>query len=398
MMWNVIPARFLNLTTARSRFGDRVDRLAPFLMRGDPLADAVIEEMRNSPGLPGLHGGRGFALLGEALKRPTGTGADIPPAMRTLFESIEYVPAWVDWGAMRRGGELLLRSGILGGIVLGAYSLVLGYASPGGNKPLVFSGRLMERAARRLAETSRFVQAVAQPDGFRRNGDAFAITLHVRLMHAQVRYMLRHSDKWNMNEWGEPINQHDMAATTLLFSLVFLDGIRKLGIEADRDESESFMHLWRYAGHLMGVDTEILPTSEFDAVNLMELIRATEGAPDEDSRALTRALLDSGITNVKSPKERRLGMLQREMGRGFCRAFLGQEMADALGVPKTPLIGAFYAFRAATQAAEHARKRSAEAHQSMVATGARYWENVVKQGLGAVPADFMPPAHLSRAS
>lgn len=386
----VIPTRFVNLPAARKQFGDRVDRLAPFLLRGDPLADAVIEEMRGMPA------GRGFGLVNEILANPHFPEAQRPPAIQTFFEHLDYVPAWVDWNAMRRGNELLLRSGILGGIVLAAESLAFGYASPAGNKPLVFSGQLKERAPRRLAETSRFVQAVAQYDGFRRSGDAFAITVRVRLMHAQVRYMLRKSPMWKTEQWGEPINQHDMAATTLLFSLVFMVGVRKLGLETDSEEAESFMHLWRYGGHLMGVDPEILPTSEFEAWGLANLIRATQGPPDEDSRTLTAALFNAALQNAKTPEEIRLGTFRREMGRGFCRQLLGADLANQLGIPRTPAEGAYFVFRAAAQAGEAARKRSPELHRRMVASGANYWERVVKDGLGTMPADFKPPTKLAR--
>jgi len=389
-MTAVIPARFVNLSEARKRFGDRVDRLAPFLLRGDPLADAVIDEMREMPG------GRGFALINEILAQPAFPVDKRPPAIRAFFEHLDAVPVWVDWNTMRRGNELLLRSGILGGIVLGAASLVLGYTSPGGNKPLVFSGRLTEMAQRRLGETSRFVQAVGQYDGFRRTGEAFAITVRVRIMHAQVRQMLRKSPKWKTELWGEPINQHDMAATILLFSLVFLAGIRKLGIETDREESESFMHLWRYAGHVMGVDTEILPTGEFEAWSLAELIKATQGPPDADSRALTTALFDSALKSAKTSDERRLGLFRREMGRGLSRHLLGSELADQLGIPRTPAESAYYLFRAATRASEALRKGSPDMHQAMVASGAKYWDRVVKEALGPIPADFKPPTKLAR--
>lgn len=388
----VIPTRFENVAQARQRFGDRVDRLAPFLLRGDPLADAVVAEMRTMPA------GRGFALVNEILAHPNLPQTQRPPATRAFFEQLDYVPAWVDWEAMRRGNELLLRSGILGGIVLAAASLVLGYASPAGNKPLIFSGRLKDRALRRLAETSRFVQAVGQVNGFRRTGDAFAITVRVRLMHAHIRQMLRQAPYWRTEAWGEPINQHDMAATTLLFSLVFLEGVRRLGVQTDRDESESFMHLWRYAGHVMGVDTEILPTSEFEGWRLAELIRATQGAPDDDSRALTAALFEASLQNAKTPREKRLGVFRREMGRGFCRQLIGDELANGLGVPRTPFEGVFHVFRGATRAGEAVRKRSREAHLLMVETGAQYWERVVKEGLGPVPADFKPPVRLSKAA
>jgi hypothetical protein len=387
----MIPSRFQNLDEARSRFGDRVDRLAPFLLQGDPLADALVESMEDAPP------SRGFAAFQDALHKPTTRGLDLPPAMRAFFDEVERVPAWVDWGAIQRGGELLLRSGMIGGFVLAAASLILGYASPGGNKPLVFSGRLVERAPRRLGETSRFVQATALPGGLRRNGAGYGITLKVRVMHAKVRRMLRRSPKWNTEMWGDPVNQHDMVGTSMLFSLVFLEGIRAFGIHVDPDEAESFMHLWRYSGHLIGVDPELLPASESDAWRLANLIRATEGPPDDDSRELTRALFQA-IETGATPDDRRLGRLRREVGQGVCRGLVGEELADRLGVPRTRFIAAFHALRTLTRVAEKARRRSDEAHRLAVVSGTRYWERVVALSLEGKPADFIPPEHLSRAA
>ncbi|MRG93213.1 oxygenase MpaB family protein [Polyangium spumosum] len=388
----MFPTRYQNLEEARARFGDRVDRLAPFLLRGDPLADAVIEEMEGAPP------SRGFSLFDKALRNPDAPGLDLPPAMRALLAWSSHVPAWVDWDAIRRGGDLLLRSGPLGGAVLGTYSLVLGYASPGGNKPLVFSGQLVERAPRRLGETSRFVQATAQPGGLSRAGEAFAITLKVRLMHAKVRRMLARSPRWDTAAWGLPVNQHDMAGTSLLFSLVFLEGMRAFGLDIDPDEAACFMHLWRYSGHLIGVDPELLPTCEFDAWNLGNLIRATEGRPDDDSRALTRALFESPLQQAKTAEERRLGALRRSLGLGFARGLLGDALADELGIERTPFVAGFHALRAVTRVAEKARKRSPAAHERAIRSGARYWDMVVQEGLGGAPAHFAPPERLSRAA
>src|SRR5262245_20172096 len=83
----MIPTRFTNLDRARARFGDRVDRLAPFLLRGDPLADALVEAMEHMPS------GKGFSTFQDALRRPTTKHLDLPPAMRAFFDEVEYVPA-----------------------------------------------------------------------------------------------------------------------------------------------------------------------------------------------------------------------------------------------------------------------------------------------------------------
>jgi hypothetical protein len=55
----------------------------------------------------------------------------------------------------------------------------------------------------------------------------------VRLMHAQVRRMLMKSERWKSAQWGLPITQHDMARTTLLFSLSVLEGLRAFGVKCE---------------------------------------------------------------------------------------------------------------------------------------------------------------------
>ncbi len=384
----MFPSRYVHLDAARARFGDRVDRLAPYFSRVDPLADAVIEAFE---ALPPRHG---WGMFGQALAHGITSVPDAPEAIRALFAEVDAVPVWVDWSVLDRGGELLFRSGMLGGIVLGAKSLVLGYVSPAGNKPLVLSGRLQQQAARRLNETSRFVQAVCRPGGLRRHGDGFAITLKVRLMHAQVRRMILRSGQWDTARFGEPINQHDMAGTQLLFSIAVLEGLRSFGFRIPTEESESYMHLWRYVGRLIGVDPEISFSSELEARSLAELIAATQGEPDDDSRALVRALLESPHEGARTEEARRRARFITRLGQGFVRGLLGDEMADSLAVPRTPWRYAMEVARAATRATEIARETVPGARAALIDSGHRYWDRVVEIGLAGATAEFRPPERL----
>lgn len=386
----MIPSRYTHLDAARARFGDRVDRLAPFFFKVDPLADAVIEAIDALPPQ------RGWAALEQALATGIASVPDAPDALRALFAEIDAVPVWVDWATIDRGGELLFRSGILGGIVLGAKSLVLGYVAPAGNKPLVLSGRLQQQAGRRLNETSRFVQAVCRPGGLRRHGDGLSITVKVRLMHARVRRMILQSGRWDEASLGAPINQHDMAGTQLLFSVAVLDGLRTFGFKIDSDESESYMHLWRYVGRLIGVDPEISPTSELDARALVEIIAATQDAPDDDSRALTKALLDSPLEGAKTEEAKRRARLATRLGQGFVRGLVGEEMADSLGVPKTRWRYAMDVARAAARATEIARETIPGTRAALIDAGHRYWDRVVEIGLAGATAEFRPPDRLGQ--
>lgn len=376
------PSRFVNLDAARARFGDRVDRLAPYLAATDPLADAAVAALDATP----------RAAI-ATIERALAGAVDVPAPLRELIAVAEMVPPWLDWAAIERGGRVLLRAGVLGGIVLGAKSLVYGYASPAGNKPLVLSGRLTEQAARRLNETARFVQAVVRHDGLRRHGDGFTATVKVRLMHAQVRYFILRSESWKMEAWGLPINQHDMMATTLLFSLVVLQGLRQLGALIDRDESDDYMHLWRYVAHVIGVDPMLVPATEREAEELAALIAATQAPPDEDSRNLVSALMTAGESSPDA-EERARARRYRPVAQGICRALVGDTLADGVGLPRSPWVHALLAIRTTMAAIESARRRASRIERAMVRAGTRYWDDVVQRGLTGATTEFALPQRL----
>ena len=368
----------------RAELGDRVERLGPFLWESDPLADAAVAALAES--------GQGMALVDRLVDGDAIAREQAPAPVRALLEAARQVPFWVDWAALDRGGRLLVRAGLLGGIVLGAKALNYGYASPGGNKPLVFSGRLQDSAVRRLNETSRFVQAVTRPGGMRPGADGFRITLKVRLMHAQVRRMILASGRWRAAEWGAPINQHDMAATTLLFSSVTLDGLRQLGLHISLQEADDYLQLWRYVGHLMGVTESLLPASEREAQSLARLIDATQAPPDDDSRALVRALLHASENG--SDEDRARGRRVRPVAFGFCRGLLGDALADQLGIPPTRLRHLVPAVHRVVATLELARRSSSRLEEALLRAGARYWETVIARGLEYATHAFSLPGEL----
>lgn len=379
------PTRYVRLDRARERYGARVDRLGAFLDEGDPLADAVVESLAHLP-TPVRQ-----AMVDRALDEGIAAVPGAPDALRALFAQVDRVPFWVDAARVERGGAAFLRSGLLGGMVLGAYSLVAGYCSPAGNKPLAFSGRLSQDAPRRLAETGRFVQAVSSPGGMRRAGDGFKATVKVRLVHAAVRQMLRRSPRWNTPAWGIPINQYDMSGTTLLFSYIVLDGLDKMGFRMTPEERQDFMHLWRYAGYLIGVDDELRCATEPEAVALWDLLSTTQAPPDDDSRALAHALLDSGVNAAASPEERVRAERARVVGYALSRHLLGEQYADWLGYPKTPWRHAVRVFRSMNERAGAALARATGLPFARADAGARYWKFVVDTGLRGVPATFAMP-------
>jgi ER-bound oxygenase mpaB/B'/Rubber oxygenase, catalytic domain len=383
----MIPARFHVTADTRRIYGDQLDRLAPFLTQSDLLADAVVASFAEFPK------GAGFRLLEVALARGIDAVPDAPEPLRALFAAVDRVPVWLDWDAVERGGAVFMRSGALGATVLGVKSLVTAYASPGGNKPLIMSGQLQGRARRRLGETGRFVHAVSQPGGMRRFSDGFAICVKVRVMHAQVRRLVLASGRWREELWGVPVNQHDMVSTILLFSSVLLEGLSRLGYRVTPTEAESLVHLWRYVGLVIGVDPELLPGSLAEANRIAQMIYATQGPPDDDSRSLVNALLTHRARESRNADERREAERLMPISNGLCRAVIDEDLADQLGVLRSPLEPGLPALRALLTAMAPARSLAPMRYLAN-ALSKRYWERTLAFGLVEGPAEFKPPERI----
>ncbi|MGB5414141.1 MAG: DUF2236 domain-containing protein, partial [Polyangiales bacterium] len=154
------PSRYENREEARGRFGDDADRYAGFYLAGDPVADALVQWIER-------HGDSAKSQFERALRGDISAVPEASPELRRFFERADALPAWVDFDQIRTGALAYQRFGILGMIVLSAWSLINGYHSSAAVKPLAFTGELRHRPQRRLAETARFVSEATQVDGLR---------------------------------------------------------------------------------------------------------------------------------------------------------------------------------------------------------------------------------------
>lgn len=322
-----VPSRVANLDEARRRYGSRADYYVRFLTIGDPLADRALDALYR------LGAGRGQALLDRALDHGIETVSEAPDALRELFRQLDHVPAWVDWRRLRRGAAAYQRTGITGGLVLSALSLMNGYHSAAAVKPLVFTGQLDKMARRRLAETGRFIADTVAYDGLRRFSPGFKATVKVRMIHAAVRRTLSRASLWDERAWGTPINNADMAATSLSFSVAMLYGTKAMGLRYTQREADDLMLLWRYSGYLSGVDPGLLAASEAEGMEWAELIDLLQSGPDEGSMRLAQALRRVIDERAQSSFEKVLAKLALKVHDGVTWATAGDEVALGLGVP-----------------------------------------------------------------
>jgi hypothetical protein len=348
----------------------------------DPLADAA------AAAFAGMPAGTARKVFETALNTGIDQVEDPPAAIVELFKQVEAVPFWVDWDRIDRGGAAFLCSGALGIAVLNLFSIPIMYSSTGGTKPLVFTGDLLRRAPRRLAETARFVLASSRPGGLRRFAEGFKITVRVRLMHAQVRRLLRASGRWKP-EWGEPVNQLYMAGTNVALSAGLLEGMQRLGFRISHGDSEALLHLWRYSGYLSGIDPELSISTRDEGRVIGELIRDGEGPPDDDCRALIVALMTAAyhplLHGAKWPAK---------LSYGISRRLVGNEIADALGYPPSRWNWALYTVWPLFASASVAQRMLPGSRGLAAKAGTWIWDRMINQVMAGAQAEFRPPAKL----
>lgn len=305
------------------------ESLGQALTRGDPDMDRLVDWMT-------AVGTREARLLFErALEHGVDSIPDAPASLREFFAVYGQKPDWVDDALLARGAEVCQMTGAVGAWVMRDGALMGGYQSPDFNRVLVMTGALEKGSSKRLAETSHWWLACTEQGGMDRYGEGTKSTLRVRMIHALVRRHVARRNDWDLVEDGVPINQLDMAATQLAFSIVLLQGVRTLGYAFSAEDGKSVVHLMRYVGWLMGVEPELLPTNERDGMRLLYHTLLSVVAPSDTSgRTLARALADE-------PLNRRYKVLpwlrrrwEREKNLSINLFFVGRAGMDNLGLPR----------------------------------------------------------------
>lgn len=305
--------------------------LGEALNHGDPLADAVAAWMHQA-GMSVAH-----PLFERALQHGIGSITDAPAPLRDFFATCEQTPDWVDEDLLRQGAAVFQQAGMSAYYVLRDIALMGGYQAAGFNRTLILTGALKGRASRRVAETMKWTNDVTASGGMARFGEGFKSTVHVRLVHALIRARVRKMPEWDAPALGLPVNQADMAATYLGFSVVLLLGLRAMGVPVSQAEGHAVMHLWRYVCWLMGVDERWLRDSEQGGRKLLYQLLLTQLPPDESSRQLGRALMNETL-QLPYPHLRALRVrFERARHLSVTRLFVGARGMRALGLPRLVL-------------------------------------------------------------
>jgi hypothetical protein len=327
------PRDVVNAEEAVARYGDAGRVWLETMWIGDPLADAVVnDDFADSSATSAVWG---------ALADGIGSLPEAPNSLLALFAFLDEEPAWLDHNRLDRAADALVRHTAALGIVLGAASLVRGAGNTIAGKPLALTGRYVSQPAIRSVEVGEWLRNVITPGGMRRGGDGFAYTVRVRIIHAHVRRALRQHDGWDNNAWGVPIPQPYMAFTLAEFGHIAIDAMHKVGVRFSDRELDDIYHLWRYVGHVVGMDPRLNPTSEADQIRIEELYRLTSPGPGEDDREFVVALTDDylvpELANVLPGPQRLRHAMASQLMQTLQRVFIGDTAADELHIPDRPL-------------------------------------------------------------
>jgi len=127
----------------------------------------------------------------------------------------------------------------------------------------------------------------------------------VRLLHAALRNWLPRSGRLkphrsmvpeNVYVEGEvPINQQDLAITLGVFCYINLRSLRRMGVVLSDYDVQCYVHMWRYAGHVLGICNELLPKTIEDQEEFMLCSMIHQGSPDTIPGHGTKKFIDAFV-------------------------------------------------------------------------------------------------------
>lgn len=327
-----VPTSLRRVDEARRRFGAFTDAYLDAMWQGDPLADAFVADF------PELGHGKAMRMLRRACREGIESVPDAPDSLRALFASLDAVPAWLDAERIYRDSEFTSRYSRASGIVLGAASLVSGYANSAASRPLELTGRYVENAGARTIEVGSWLLAVNQPGGLDRFSDGFELTVRVRIIHALVRADLLRRPEWDGAAWGLPICQAYLGYTLVEFTLIPLRAMRRIGAPYLPHEEAAAYARWRYLGHLLGIDAALLPRDAAEQQRLEEIYLLTRPEVGDYCRSLVGSInREFLVPEIEGVLPRRLARHAPTVVHALERLFLGDEVADDLEIPRTRL-------------------------------------------------------------
>ena len=334
---------------------------------GDPMADALAAD-----------GIRFAKPLQQLIISDSSSGSNLDanlvnnPAFNALTEQFSSHPTWFDPKLAQIGAVTYRRYPLMLIWLLRNVALMAGYSIPALSLPLIQTGALMHDALPRLMRTYAYILAVSEHPPLHKpnisthnnrqpieqvlaiGSEGWRQSIKVRQIHTIVRQNLlkgkgnaakgvipnadQHHNpdgSWNTDYWGIPINQTDMIATHLQFSLLIMRGLRLLGARISTEEAEGILHLWNLASYWMGVDLQRLPKDEAACWEWLYTYLSIQQLDFKMGQPLAKALHD--LPRQLMGEDNRRGRFVEMVNASVTRTLVGDDIGDGLDLPKSKI-------------------------------------------------------------
>ncbi|MYA33849.1 MAG: DUF2236 domain-containing protein [Gemmatimonadales bacterium] len=298
----------------------------------DPVGDAAVDSLRTcAPDTVN-------ALINAGMERDWDTLRRGPKPLQDFFGELESPPDWYRPEEYRAGiaafhehSDLFVPAFIIA-TLLNFSSLI--------SKAFCMTRRVTTKhGLRRIRQNTRHLLEVMLPGALERHGEGWKLSVRIRLVHAQVRRLIRDSGDWDETVYGVPLSAAHMGFASANFSATMLRYVNQLGARLESEERESFMQVWRYASWLSGTPGALLfEGDEARTARLSLVAAACEPRPAREPALISHAVIKAvpDVAELKDPAARR-AMVRH--GYAVSRALLGREVADRLSFPRQPTLG-----------------------------------------------------------
>ncbi len=323
---------------ARAIAPDIADKYVAHTLIGDPLGEEMAADLAE------FSASESERLIKAAMNEEDEEALrDAPDSLRRFFKEAETPPEWLDYSAFAPSVRMFYRNSqiILAAFVAGV--LIEGFTTNIA-KSFFITGRLRDQGISRLGQNNRHMMEIFLPGGMYRHGDGWKLSLRIRIVHARLRRLLNNSEDWDKEAWGEPISAAHLGYAIAAFSARLLKHMKTLGATYNKEEYDSFIAVWRYSGHIMGIPQTILFQDADEALRLWEIALMCEADSPIESVVMAHSLINSAplIAGAIEPQARR--SLARYVYR-LSRGLIGKEFAESLMYPPLSPFGAVWWFR-----------------------------------------------------
>ena len=303
---------------------------------GDPELDPIMDELSAALSPSDLH-----RFIGAGIEQNEEVLRLAPRALRDFFNSLKE-PPWLYYEGFRPGirafhenVDLMLTAFVTGVLVEGFSTLIA--------KSFNITGRVAS-TKRRLQQNNRHMLEIFFPGNLQRNGEGWKLSTRIRFVHTRIRGLLAKSDAWNHEAWGTPVSAAHLGFAISVFSKRLLEYSAMLGAKFSREEQESVLAVWRYAGYLMGIPETILYTNGEEATKMYTVGYLSEPKADADSVAVANVLIQS-IPKVADVQDEAEQQRLVELAYRLSRALIGKPLADSFEFPPDPKFATLFKYR-----------------------------------------------------